>query len=563
LNEIDVLNHYLKHEFDLLGSGWVNRDLKKQIALNSIHQPFFREITTQISENYQFINWQLDVRSGFEFDVTKQFNEQNIDRSKNVDIKNCWELGRLQHLPQLALAAVNNENREEFIDEFKNQCLDFIASNPVGMGVQWACVMDVGIRVSNLLVAYDIFKQLDTETILNEKFNAIFTNSIYQHGLFIYDNLEHKEGAAGNHYLFNIVGLLFVSNYLVDNEGIEKWRLFAENELVLEFFKQFFKDGGNFEGSTTYHCLSAEAMLYGTSLMMSNSRELSQNHIDLLFKTGLFIKDVIKPNGEFPQFGDNDSGRLFKFSNDNLLNYESLLASFSGLFVTEFEEFGEKYSLNKSIIEQLVANRKLTTRNNKNSIVNFQFSISNYQNSETTEINFPVNVNLEEIKLYAYSDFGIYVYKSDQFYLAISAISNKNMHHSWGHVHNDKLSFELEVNGVSLVSDPGTYTYTAFPKKRKEFRSTKAHHGIIVKEIEQNKYIDLFYLEREVKCDILEVQDLSFTLKANYYGVEHVRKFTIINNKLIITDYCNKPFKVNINQFDMYSSNYGKFQNRK
>ena len=26
------------------------------------------------------------------------------------------------------------------------------------------------------------------------------------------------------------------------------------------------------------------------------------------------------------------------------------------------------------------------------------------------------------------------------------------MHHSWGHVHNDKLSFELQVNNIDLVA---------------------------------------------------------------------------------------------------------------
>ena len=52
------------------------------------------------------------------------------------------------------------------------------------------------------------------------------------------------------------------------------------------------------------------------------------------------------------------------------------------------------------------------------------------------------------------------------FYLAISAISNKKMHHSWGHVHNDKLSFDLQVNNIDLVKDPGTFTYSAFPEKR-------------------------------------------------------------------------------------------------
>ena len=547
------INHYVNHNFDLLGSGWVNRNAIKRLELNELQQFFVEKSYQYIKDDYQFINWQMDVKSGFEFNVTKQWDEQSNNSSKNIDIKNCWELGRLQHLPQMALAALNGYDKKKLILEFRHQCLDFIISNPIGMGVQWACAMDVGIRVSNMLVAYDIFKQIDDSSILDDKFVLFFTDSIHRHTEFIYNHLEYKEGAAGNHYLFNLVGILFATNYLSEKEETKKWRKFAELEIENEFFKQFFNDGGNFEGSTTYHCLSAEAILYATSLMLNNKYNLSASYIELLGRTNHFINDVIKPNGEMPQFGDNDSGRLFKFSNQNLLNYESLLVGFSALFDTK-----KNNSIEANIIEQFSKNKKLvlpkTIQKKKHQIRNAKHQL---QRPSTTELIFDTEVNLKEIELYTYSEFGIYVFKSDQFYLAISGISNKKMHHSWGHVHNDKLSFELQLNGKDLVKDPGTYSYTAFPEKRNAYRGVKAHHGIVVKGIDQNKAIDLFYLEREVVCKVLEIQDLTITLQANYYGVEHIRKFTILSNQLIITDYCNKPFKVNINKFEEYSPNYG------
>lgn len=561
----EVINHYIKHEFDLLGSGWVCWNSTKNLELNSEHNFFAKKLFEYMSKDYQFIDWQLDVKSGFEFKNTKQFDEQIINRSKNVDIKNCWELGRLQHLPQLAFASVSLENKEELILEFKNQCLDFIVSNPIGMGVQWACTMDVGIRVCNLLVAYDIFKQGDVNKIMNDEFTLIFTDSIYRHAEFIYNHLEYKEGAAGNHYFFNLVGLLFTTNYLSEKEETLLWREFAEQEIEKEFYKQFFSDGGNFEGSTTYHCLGTEAMLYATALKLRNCEKLSQDYIDLLGKSVQFIKDVIKPTGEMPQFGDNDSGRLFKFSyEESLLNYRALLSGFSGLFENEDSSNEDSSYVEKNIIMQLSGSNKLQSSISKQKRkYPLQDAKHQLQQPTSTEIIFSSDIDTDEIKLYTYNDFGIYVFKSSHFYLGISAISNNNMHHSWGHVHNDKLSFDLQVNGVDLVKDPGTYLYTSFPEKRNEFRSAKAHNGIVVKGIEQNKAIDLFYLDREVKCQVLEIQNLSITLQANYYGVEHVRKFSIFANQLIITDYCNKPFKVNINNFDKYAPNYGSIQNVK
>ena len=548
----EIIQHYLNHEFDLLGSGWMNRSATKRLELNELQQFFAEKSFQYLSEEYQYINWQLDVQSGFQFNNKKQFNDQIIDQSKNVDVKNCWELGRLQHFPQMALAAIDAKNKDRLILEFKDQSLDFILSNPIGMGVQWACVMDVGIRISNWLMAYDIFKQVDDTDILDDKFVLFFTDTIHRHAEFIFNHLEHKEGVAGNHYLFNLVGLLFAANYLSEKEETSQWREFAEEEIRKEFSKQFFNDGGNFEGSTTYHCLSAEAMLYATALMLRSSKKLDQEYVDLLGKSAQFIEDVIKPNGEMPQFGDNDSGRLFKFTNENLLNYKSLLVGFSGLFG------GENSNLEKTIVEQISKNSKLeipvTKQKKKHQIRNAKHQL---QRPSTSEIKFSLNINLDEIKCYSYAEFGIYVFKSSEFYLAISAIANKKMHHSWGHVHNDKLSFDLQVKGKDLIKDPGTYSYSAFPEKRNEYRSSKAHHGIVVNGIDQNKAIDLFYLEREVECQVLEIQDLTITLQANYYGVEHIRKFSILADQLIITDYCNKKFKVNINKFDEYSPNYG------
>jgi len=564
VNQFFVKN-YLNHQFKIFDKDWKDRNASQKPILNWVHQAFSEQIIQHISTDYQFINWQLDVKSGFEFDVTKPFHQQVAYKEKRIDVKNCWELGRLQHLPQLALAAQDAENKAEIIiQEFKNQTLDFMAHNPIGMGCQWMCAMDVGIRVSNLLVAYDIFQQVDDEGVLDKTFNSFFVNSIYQHGLFIYNHLEHKEGAAGNHYLFNLVGLLFVSAYILENKEVQQWGEFASHEIQKEFNKQFFNDGGNFEGSTTYHCLSAEAMLYATAILLSNGVQLSKEYSNQLYKTGKFIKDVLKPNGEFPQFGDNDSGRLFilrqaQDDKEVSLNYGSLLAGFAGLFEGEFDEFTENHPINKEIVEQLANHTKciLTTSNQQPLTNNQQSTINSLKYKETTTLKFSANIDTADIQHYAYPDFGIYIFKSKDFYLAISAIANKKMHHSWGHVHNDKLSFELQVVNKDLVKDPGTYTYSSSPELRNEFRSTKAHHGIIVGGVEQNKFIDLFYMDREVTCSLLEIESHKITVKANYYGIEHIRKFEILTDSLLVTDYCNQPFKVNINQFGKYSPVYG------
>ncbi|MCB0402017.1 MAG: alginate lyase family protein [Flavobacteriales bacterium] len=540
----DRIRHYLQHEFDLLGSGWISRNFGATQRVHPSHQEMTDLLFSLVDQDYRPIHWQKDVKSNHEYDVTQPYYEQQTP--KGVDIKDLWELGRLQHLPQLAVAAAQGENKEALKSEFRNVCLDFIAANPVGMGVQWSCAMDVGIRVCNLLLAYDLFRGE-----FDDQFQQIFADSVYQHGQFILEHLEHKEGAAGNHYLFNLIGLLFVGFYLQDGA----LKRFAREEFEQEVLKQFFKDGGNFEGSTAYHCLSAEAVLYAAALLM---RDAGPDEVFAARVNGMasMIHAMLKPNGEIPQFGDNDSGRLFKLANeeDNLLNYRSLLNAFSG--ICPFIEGAA--GVHQSVVKQLAMNSVLPEPASVSPVFTSRnLTLSGRPFTRESIVKFGSTINLADLEYQAFPEFGLYIYRSDVFYLAISAIANEKMHHSWGHVHNDKLSFDLQVNGADLVKDPGTFVYTSDLQARNEFRSVKAHHGIVVEGVEQNKMIDPFYLERESVCKLLSSSPNEIILQAMYYGVIHERRFSIREDELVVTDYCNHPFEVNINKFPNYSPNYG------
>ena len=273
---------------------------------------------------------------------------------RGVDIKVPWELARMQHLPLLALAYALSKNGEEgfappqvYVREFHNQVLDFIATNPPRFGVNWKSPMDVGIRVANWLVTYDLFRAHGVA--FDDEFKKEFFRSIYEHGLHIMNNLEWNETHRGNHYLSDIVGLLFASSYLPCTPETNSWLALAIQELVDEVKYQFTSDGANFEASTSYHRLSAEMVIYATALVLGlpkEKREAMQHYDDRLHKgppklnpapiclyplpegniytpfpawyferlekMAEFSMDITKPNGHVIQIGDNDSGRFLK-----------------------------------------------------------------------------------------------------------------------------------------------------------------------------------------------------------------------------------------------------------
>lgn len=396
-----ISQHFLEHRFDLLGSGWVqvkhgmtcrglenNRyPMGEEIVvdsqgewltqrLNRTNVESAQSIWRLVDNGYIPIDWHLDFKSGYRWDEATWYQDIPYAHLPGVDIKAPWELARMQHLTQLgwayALASGGNPGFAEpsvYLREFRNQVLDFIATNPPRFGVNWRSTMDVAIRVANWLVTYDLFRAYNAK--FDDSFERAFQLSVFQHGVHIVTNLEWYPQGRSNHYLSDIVGLLYVAAYLPRTPQVDMWLAFAVQELVNEVEYQFHLDGSNFEASTSYHRLSAEMVVYGTSLILSlpsekqaalreyNSKhlkthpvlkpapmatyQLSNNgpstpfpkwYFERLEKMAEFTMHITKPDGNIPQIGDNDSGRFFKlmptYSRTTVAEAKSRYANLNG-----------------------------------------------------------------------------------------------------------------------------------------------------------------------------------------------------------------------------------------
>jgi hypothetical protein len=368
---------YLDHRFDLLGSGWVQvrygmacagvegfcygpdtpvqsdvdgHWLKGRINLANLAES--QRIWELVDSTYVPIDWQLDFKSGHRWRENTWYQNIRFGDIPGVDIKVPWELARSQHLVQLAWAyglttadaSVESgfQPASVYAREFRNQVLDFISTNPPRFGVNWYCAMDVAIRVANWLTAYDLFRAYGMT--FDEPFVTVFNRSIYQHGEHIIANLEWNPQWRSNHYLADIVGLLFVAAYLPRTAQVDFWLAFAIRELRFELKAQFNADGGNFEGSSSYHRLSAEMIVYSAALILglpAEKRAALQEYDHRLYKVprplppapldadlatfpaqaeyaaliekmAEFTIHLSKPSGHVPQIGDNDNGRFLK-----------------------------------------------------------------------------------------------------------------------------------------------------------------------------------------------------------------------------------------------------------
>lgn len=474
--------HFLKHEFDLLGSGWVEvchgmncKGLEEfyyppaeQGKINEKNLSESERIKSLIQGPYLAIDWHIDFKSGYRWHEDTWSQNIQYGSELGADVKVPWELSRMQHLISLAWGYAL-EKKDLYRIEFQNQILDFISSNPPRYGVNWSCTMDVGIRIANWLMAFDLFSAYGAQ--FDPEFEKTFIRSVYEHGHHIRNHLEWDPYLRSNHYLANIAGLLFVSAYLDAD-----WFDFSIRELVNETLIQFHPDGSNFEASTCYHRLSAEMVVYATALAIEKKVQFPQEYLRRIHKMGDFIRDITKPDGAIVQLGDHDSGRFFKvFPDLDILDHRYLVSSIrnlkglSSLFDAQLKPMSEK-----------------------------------------------------EDKLSAYSDFGLYIQRNGPWYLAVRC-GSVGQQGNGGHAHNDQLSFELAVKGVSMIVDSGTYVYTPIPKARRHFRSTAMHNTLAIGGREQNKDEGLFKMTDKAKARMIEFREGIFVGEHEGFGPIHRR----------------------------------------
>lgn len=549
-----LIRRYTANEVDYLGTGWVNWKREDGIA------------------------WQWDPVAGFEWDANASSSSQLALSLyvQDADIKRPWELARFQHFLRWIEACHSTGSNLDVVGErFHEWVEDFISKNPQGQGVHWVNAMEVSIRAINWMVIADLLSAEDID--LHPKLHSEIRNHIN----FVYNHLERKEGLGNNHYLANLIGLLFGRIYYPDWKELQN----LESEIISEFDaeaqKQFKTDGGNFEGSIYYHKLSTEILILGTACV---SHLRSAEHLKPLHNTTQkaieFLQGVIKPNLELPDFGDNDGGSILNFFPQGHWKKASEASeSYDGWRVPDEEEnvFIENTKDASAVIrlaEGLSGKRYLLEGSLVNAINQIALDGKGYTPIQKIERGLPAKgkyqsdwvIPFEEIDLSAversyYPQTGLIVYKSEEFYLAMSMLERKGSHRYRGHFHNDELSIVLWVKGKSIVSDPGTVTYTGDMDLRNFLRSSRAHNGPYF-GVESNPYlkglIGLFHQWARSKSRLVTFEPTMVKAKVKFGKFYGSRSIKLEPNKVVITDFGNKPFTVNKGEGGIQADGYGR-----
>jgi len=436
-----------QHRFALLGSG--------EVALG------------------ESIAWQQDFKSGRCWPLEPAYRLRLVYPEDESDVKVPWELSRFQHLPTLGKAYWLT-GEERYVREFADQIRHYIAQNPYGHGLNWLVAMEAAIRGVNWLYAANFF--LDSASLTPEFWRA-FVHSLFLHGRFIRRNLEWNPYARGNHYLANLVGLLYLGAFFADVRTGQRWLNFAQAALGREIDHQVRPDGVDHEASLGYHRLVTEMFLVG-ALVAARAHELTKltspaaaaqamvsifgesfcRKLEQMFE---FILHYTRPDGLAPNVGDADDGRLFQlvgYGTANPADHRHLLCTAALLFSRE--DFRQAADDRWEEAWWLLGAENLPPKE------------PTATPPQLTSRAFPAG--------------GFFVLRGANAYVLVRC-GDVGLEGRGAHAHCDQLSFELAIGNQPLVVDPGTYVYTANLEERFRFRSTAYHNTVRVAAAEQNR----------------------------------------------------------------------------
>ena len=426
------------------------------------------------------INWHLDYLSGHQWPLTNaRRGRATVWAADGSDIKYPWELSRFHQGVVLGKAyALSGDER--FTREFIDQLNDWIKSNPPYLGVNWMNAMEAGIRAVNLM--WTAFFLSDSP-LFTPQVRRNLERLLFIHGFFIRHNLEISrrpvngvlEKVSGNHYLADVVGLLFISLGFPRFHSAPRWLNLAKRELFSEIRKQVDEEGVHYEYCPNYQRLVLEMVLSGLIYLRTRGTTLPEDVLDRVSKMVRFTSDYTKPDGTFPLVRDIDNGRFHILGSEDLKDHRHVVAT-GTVFLDESRP------LTKAGYEDVL----------------WLLGPAGYDRMMSLQD------RIASIKSTGYPKSGFYILRSKETYLFVTC-SPVGMEGYCGHTHNDFLSFDLFTRSRDLICDSGSYVYGRDVQWRNRFRSTRYHNTICIDGREQN-YIDeanIFHVGSHVKPEVI------------------------------------------------------------
>jgi hypothetical protein len=391
------------------------------------------------------IDWHCDRVHGKRAPRKPWFRMKYLDFAEVGDSKVTWELNRHQHLVTLAKAYRLSGN-QKFCAELFRQWEHWHAENPYPMGINWASSLEVAFRSLSWLWVYFL---LADSPVMPAGFRSAWLRGLAVAGRHI-DCYLSTYFSPNTHLLGEAVALFFIGTLCPEIPAARRWQQRGWQIVQQEAERQVQSDGLHFEQSAYYHVYALDFFLH-SAVLASVNQIPSTTKYDQTLERMLDALAVLARDGNVPQFGDDDGGRLFDASRNRKQHLLDPLATGAVLFGR-----GDFKSIAGGPREEtlwLLGEAGLEEFNNLPTVAPKGNSI-------------------------AFQAGGLYVMSGDcSRKLVIDA--GPQGAHTAGHGHADALSLTASC-GADLLIDCGTFEYIGAGDERDRFRGTRAHNTLSV-----------------------------------------------------------------------------------
>jgi hypothetical protein len=393
------------------------------------------------------------------------------------NIKQVWEVNRLQHLTLLA-AAWYLTGADVYAQRVGTQLRDWWATNPFLSGVNWTSGIELGIRLVNLVWIRRLLADWPEVADLFEA-NDLAVRQIRWHQEYL-SAFESRGSSANNHLIAEAAGLLTASCAFPWFAESARWRAQSSALLERSLRSNTFPSGINRELATDYHGFVFELGIFAALEVSAAGCPVSEDTWKLLCAMADCMAALVDSRCQPPRQGDSDEGRVVLLDAPSHNRWPELLALGDALF-GRLDWWPEVPPGAGSAVVSVMtgARRAVTGRPSRRP--------SRFEDAGVTILRTGQGVSPE---IWCRCDGG------PHGFLSIAA-----------HAHADALSVEVRVGGVDILADPGTYCYHGEPAWRSYFRSTIAHNTVELGGRSQSADGGAFLWLQQAQAREIEVAD--------------------------------------------------------
>ena len=392
-------------------------------------------------------DWFRDPVTGRRSDPDRYaFRVDHRSQERSGNVKQVWEIARLQHLTLLASAwALSHEER--YARRVDEQLRSFWRENPFLSGIHWTSGIELGLRL--ISVAW-IRRLLDDWPGVKGLFeeNGLAVRQIRWHQEYL-GSFRSRGSSANNHVIAEAAGQLVASCAFPWYPRSERWRQASARLLERELLRNTFPSGVNRELASDYHPFVAELGFLAAVEAEASGHPLSplvwQRLTAMADSAAALLDEQLRP----PRQGDSDEGRALLLDPPAANTWPPLLGMADAL-VGRLDWWPRPPDgAGRVMVGALAgARRRIEGRPGQRPSRFADAGLTLLRTSGQNEI-------------WCRCDGG------PHGYLGIAA-----------HAHADALSVEVRYAGLDILADPGTYCYHGERAWRSYFRSTIAHNTV-------------------------------------------------------------------------------------